>query len=298
MSRRRLKPKGDVVYHHVMTRTAQQKFWLEDPEIKQVFIDLIEFYSKVYYVDILGYVCMSNHTHLCLAVRRPELDIADLRDRHKRAQSRLANPRPFRESLVDAYFDRYTDLSKFMWEINRRIAVVHNKRRGTKGHFWGGRFKNLVVEDSQHLLNVLTYIEMNPVRADLVEDPADFGFSSVGRIRQAIDRGEQPKAPVIKDLERFPETHRAQTYLDWVRTVAILEKDPDNPRKGLSMITTTLGRHIDMEAVTEALKSRAPASWSHHVYGSRAFVRKTMTEAGWYRPRAGPTRDAPAATSA
>jgi hypothetical protein len=57
MSRRRLKPKGDVVYHHVMTRTAQQKFWLEDPEIKPVFIDLIMFYSQVYYVDVLGYVC-------------------------------------------------------------------------------------------------------------------------------------------------------------------------------------------------------------------------------------------------
>jgi len=184
-----------------------------------------------------------------------------------------------------------------MWEINRRTALIHNKRRGTKGHFWGGRFKNLVVEESQYLLNVLTYIEMNPVRADLFEDPADFAFSSVGRIRKAIDRGERPKAPVIKDLERFPEMHRAQIYLDWVRTVAIIAKDPDNPRKGLPRITTALGRHIDMVAVTETLTSRAPANGSHHIYGSRAFVRRTLSEAGWHRPRAGPTRAAPAATS-
>ncbi len=49
MGKKRLKPCGDKVFHHVMTRTAQQVFWLEKPEVKDIFIDLMDFYSQVYF---------------------------------------------------------------------------------------------------------------------------------------------------------------------------------------------------------------------------------------------------------
>jgi len=60
MARRRLKPKGKTIFH-CMTRTAQQVFWLADPEVKDIFID---FYSEVYYCRILGY-CVMDNQFLC-----------------------------------------------------------------------------------------------------------------------------------------------------------------------------------------------------------------------------------------
>ena len=284
MARRRLKPKGKKTYHHVVTRTAQQVYWLEDVEFKKEFVDLIDFFSRVYYIDVLGYVCMSNHIHLCLAVHRPDFDLDDLRRRHELAQTRLANPRDFREPMADHFYERYTDLSMFMWEINRRLALAYNKRKGTAGHLWGGRFKNIVVEDGQSLMNVLAYIELNPVRAGMVEDPSDFAYSSVGRIKTQLEQNKPAQPPAVAPLDRFPEEIRARTYLEWIRYVALSLRDPELKRRTLPLQFTAYGWEFDMIAVCEALETKAPGGWSSFIYGTQDFARRTLTEAGWLVP--------------
>ena len=138
MARRRLKPKQETTYYHVMTRTAQQKFWLEESEIKDLFIDFIDFYADVYCVEILVHNCLSNHYHLVLKMSRPAFDLEDIAKRYQRAQTRLASPRPFQEPMAKHFYNRYTDLSMFMWEINSRMARTYNKKMHTKGHLWGG----------------------------------------------------------------------------------------------------------------------------------------------------------------
>jgi len=43
---------------------------------------------------------------------------------------------------------------------------------------WEGRFKSSLVQSEEYLLSVYRYIELNPVRAGMVNDPADYAFSS------------------------------------------------------------------------------------------------------------------------
>ncbi len=277
----RLKPTGKVVYHHIMTRTAQQVFWLQEPQVKDIFVDLLDFYSQIYAVDALAFCVMSNHYHICLKMTAPEFDKEDVRRRHKLAQSRLANPRVFQEELAGKYFKRYTDLSCFMWQINRGMSLAHNKLKKTKGHFWGARFKNVIVEPGESLNRVLAYIENNPTRAGIVEDPTQFPHSSVGRMKKQQDQGQTPKAPEIPLLASLPQEKRAQAYMDLMRYVALAITDPDLRQQRLPIQFTSIGIEIDMKAMCQALKTKAPSNWSNPVYGSESFAEETYRDAGW-----------------
>ena len=65
---------------------------------------------------------------------------------------------------------------------NQKLTVAHtwrhHRRQGTSGHVWQGRFRSPVVQDGDHLLVVLRYIEANPVRAAIVADPCESTWSS------------------------------------------------------------------------------------------------------------------------
>ena len=54
----------------------------------------------------------------------------------------------------------------------------HHRRQGTSGHVRQGRFRSPVIQDGDHLLVVLRYIEANPVRAAMVADPCEYTWSS------------------------------------------------------------------------------------------------------------------------
>ncbi len=54
----------------------------------------------------------------------------------------------------------------------------HHRVHQSSGHVWQGRFKSPVVQDDDHLLAVLRYIEANPVRAGLVASAGEYRWSS------------------------------------------------------------------------------------------------------------------------
>ena len=288
----RLLPEESVTHHHLMASTAQHAYWLEEPEVKDMFLDLLDFLCRIFYVETLGFVVMGTHYHLCVKVSRPKFDLEDIRRRFELAQSRMAYPRKFQEAAAEGLYKRYTDLSKFMWYLNRIFAGKYNKLKGTKGRFWSSPYKNIVVEDGKALLAVLSYIELNPVRAGMVEDPASFEHSSVGRIAKAIQKGETPEAPGIESLKQLPEKIRALTYLDWISYVALTVKDQSLQRETLPKQFTDKGWMIDMGAIYEALATKAPENWSTLVYGSGKYKKEILEAAGWLIPIGG-LREAP-----
>ena len=66
--------------------------------------------------------------------------------------------------------------------ILQSLTVTHtwryHKAHQSSGHVWQGRFKSPVIQDDEHLLIVLRYIEANPLRAAMVKDPGDYPWSS------------------------------------------------------------------------------------------------------------------------
>ncbi len=67
-----------------------------------------------------------------------------------------------------------------MKELKQTFTRFYNRRHDRRGYFWGDRFKSLIVEDGETLINCLAYIDLNPVRAGIVERPEEYRWSSLG----------------------------------------------------------------------------------------------------------------------
>ena len=60
---------------------------------------------------------------------------------------------------------KLSNLSEFMREITVNFARFYNRRHHRRGYFWGDRYKSVVVENGEALVNCLAYIDLNPLRA-------------------------------------------------------------------------------------------------------------------------------------
>ena len=83
----------------------------------------------------------------------------------------------YREKLLARMFD----VSVFMRELKQRFTQWYNKKHQRKGPLWDDRFKSVLLEnDETVLLTMAAYIDLNPVRAGLVNDPKDYRWSGYG----------------------------------------------------------------------------------------------------------------------
>jgi putative transposase len=85
------------------------------------------------------------------------------------------------------------------WLTTTHVSRYRRRYRGT-GHLWQGRFKPFPIEDDDHLLTVIRYVERNPVRANLVDCAADWAWSSLGSPpidmwTPALHPGPVPRGP-------------------------------------------------------------------------------------------------------
>lgn len=71
-----------------------------------------------------------------------------------------------------------TAISQVMQSVGRRYVVYFNSAYGRSGTLWEGRYKATVVETESYLFACYRYIELNPVRAGLVEHPRAYPWSS------------------------------------------------------------------------------------------------------------------------
>jgi putative transposase len=128
--------------YHVMTRGNQkQKVFFEDADYAK-YLRMLKKYKKRYRFYLYGYCLMPNHVHLVIDLDGP------------------------------------VDLAKAMQCINQSYTIYFNYKYEKIGHLWQGRFKSLIISKDQYLLNCINYIENNPVRADIVNNPLDYKWSS------------------------------------------------------------------------------------------------------------------------
>lgn len=79
------------------------------------------------------------------------------------------------------------DISAGIHRLNWLYAYRFNERHGFKGHLFEERFGSVLIESDRQLLEAVRYDELNPVRAGLCLDPADWTWSShraaIGAVR-------------------------------------------------------------------------------------------------------------------
>jgi len=103
------------------------------------------------------------------------------------------------------------DLSRWMqWLTTSHVRRYHRHYKST-GHVWQGRFKSFPIEQEDHLLNVLRYVERNPVRAGLVESAQDWPWSSVGAPPQWASQPALHAGPVPRGANWIEYVNQPQT---------------------------------------------------------------------------------------
>jgi len=174
----RLKVKGEDSYYHIISRTVGQIFYFGDME-KEKFVKILEHYSRIYFIKIIGFCVMSNHVHLVLKVE-PGHCFDD--NEVKRRVEKYLNKRTdiLGAPVVDEYRKKLEDISEFMRSVKQTFSRWFNKIHNRTGYLWGDRFKSVWIESGESLMTCLAYVELNPLRAGLVQRPEDYRWSSFG----------------------------------------------------------------------------------------------------------------------
>jgi REP element-mobilizing transposase RayT len=92
------------------------------------------------------------------------------------------------------YTRRMHDLSWFMKSLLERFTKWFNGRHKRSGTLWEDRFKSVIVESGAAARTIAAYIDLNPVRAGMVRDPADYRWSGYGEAVGGGAKGNGKKA--------------------------------------------------------------------------------------------------------
>jgi REP element-mobilizing transposase RayT len=195
MAQRRVLVKGCEAVYHLISRTSFRIFAFGDQE-KEVFLSLMRKQAIFCGVEVLCYCILDNHFHLLVRVPPGERPgDAEMLRRYRalyageRRSLRAADPDDLESLLLGGGVEadlwrrrlwaRMGSVSVFMRELKQRFSIWYNRHHQNTGTLWSARFKSLVVEpDADAMACVAAYIDLNPVRAGLVADPAAYRFGS------------------------------------------------------------------------------------------------------------------------
>ena len=88
--------------------------------------------------------------------------------------------RQLAQGQIPYFRDKWGNLSEYVKDLKQRFTRYYNKKQGKKGYFWSDRFKSVLVEEGDTLINCLAYIELNACRAGLVTRPEEYRWCSLG----------------------------------------------------------------------------------------------------------------------
>ena len=209
---------GKPVFYHCISRVVDRRFAFEVDE-KEKFRMFMRMYENFTGCRVVSYCLMCNHFHLLLEV--PPLPDRGFSDPELLERlSALYSPavvagvakeleeahRMGYQNQVEEIHGRYTrrmhDLSRFMEGLLQRFTRWFNKAHSRSGNLWEDAFKSVIVEDGMAARTICAYIDLNPVRAGMVADPAEYRWSSYGEAMDggAGGNGKKARAGLVRGL--------------------------------------------------------------------------------------------------
>ncbi len=198
------------VMYHCVTRVVDRRFafGVDDKEKFRTFMRMQENFTGC---RVLTYCVMCNHVHLLIEVPpiganglsdeelllrmkhvHNEVAVADVARRLE--EYRKAGRDEAARELHRSITYRMHDLGEFMKALLQRFSRWFNVQHERTGTLWESRFKSVLVEDGVAAKTMAAYIDLNPVRAGMVEDPAAYRWSSYGEAMGGGARGDGKKA--------------------------------------------------------------------------------------------------------
>ncbi len=209
-----------VPAHIVQRGHSREPVFFEDSDYR-AYLDWLDDAATRYQCHIHAYVLMTNHVHLLVTPSDKQ------------------------------------GVSRMMQYMGRRYVPYINHSYGTSGSIWEGRYKASLIHDEQYLLTCMRYIELNPVRANMVNHPGQYRWSSyrfnaLGKENSLITPHELYLGLGDTDMCRF------EAY----RTIfkAHVEEDVINDIRAAWQTGTPLGNDFFREKIERKLKSKVGQS--------------------------------------
>jgi len=252
---------GKPAIYHCISRVVDRRFVLGERE-KEQFVSYMRLYEQFSQVRVLAFCVMSNHFHILLEVPSPPADRgaswSDAKllkhleclyssEQMKGITMKLKELRKHggddaAVAYRDSFLKRMWDLSQFMKTLKQRFTRWFNRQHARTGTLWEERFKSVLVESGHAARTMAAYIDLNPVRAKMVDDPKDYRWCTYAeavagkvRAREGIQRvlfeedaatnSEEIAAEMLLSWRRAAHRYRQTLYQDLNRHDANLNPD-------------------------------------------------------------------------
>jgi len=163
--------------YHITARCNNREFFFQEEKDFETYMDILLRSKKIYKAKVHAYCITNNHVHLLVAT--PE------------------------ENTISA----------FMQYLNGNYSKAYNKIHEKTGCFWGGRFYSTIIESETQFFNTLVYIELNMVRARVIENPKYWQWSSYNAHAFGKEDRVLDIHPLYNEIGR-DATERQQNYRD------------------------------------------------------------------------------------
>lgn len=222
-------------YYHCIDRVVDRTRCLHNAE-RRHFRLWMRRLAQFCGVQVVTYCLMENHFHLLVRVpcRETMLSIEPLTEpRLRQLLPLIYGGRDLRDAVQELdravqqdstgkwlaeilarYEARRFSLSIFLKELKQRYTRWHNRRHRRTGTLWEDRFRSVLVEgDERTLLTIAAYIDLNPVRAGLVNDPKDYLWSGYAEAVAGEKAAREGLAAVLENT-----SYGVNRRVTWRRT--------------------------------------------------------------------------------
>lgn len=198
--------------HHIVQRGCRRQQVFFDDRDYRVYAKILAERTALHGVEIWAYCLMPNHVHLVAVPRRAE------------------------------------SMSLAIGEAHQRYAVYINRKMEWKGHLWQDRYASFVM-DEPYFITASRYVELNPVRAGLVEHPQDWLWSSANaHLSGTYDVlvRSSPLLDLVDDWSTYLTTPLMENQLDDLRSRS-RTGNPAGSARFLYMVENHIGRSLQKQ---------------------------------------------------
>jgi hypothetical protein len=203
----------------------------------------------------------------------PEYKFTD-EDIKKRYEEFYGDERMFAAGWIPSLREKLSNLSEFVREIKVGFTRYYNKRHHRRGYFWGDRFKSVIVEKGETLINCLAYIDLNPLRAGLVDRPEDYRWNSIGYHIQTGNKDNFLSLDFgLLEFRVADAQERLKRYRRYVYEAGALNRPDKGQAKVIDNATVKKERHKNYEiSRADRFRYRTRYFTDSGIIGTKEFV--------------------------
>ena len=217
--------------HHIILRGNNRQAIFMDMADFQRMLALMQTHAIEQGVQVHAYVLMSNHLHLLLTPLQND------------------------------------SLPKMMQAVGRAYVLYFNKRHGRSGTLWEGRYRSALIQTERYFLACMAYIDLNPVRAGMVAQAADYPWSSHGHYIGRQNEAWLTPHPMYWEMGNTPFAREA-AYAAMVQSG--IDQKQQHALTSSALSGWALGEDVFVEGLQKQTPRRVNAAKAGRPFGKKS----------------------------